>query len=410
MREALRRTGVPGLSVAVVHGDQVVDVKGFGVREAGKPEPVDADTVFQLASMSKPIASTVVAALVGDGMVDWDDPIVSHDPGFRDARRLGDARGHAARHVLPPQRPAAITPATCRGHRLRPRRGAAPPALRQARPASFRSHYAYTNFGLTAAAVAAAKASGKSWEELSAERLYRPLGMTQHELALRGLRGGAEPRRRPRPAGRRNWIAKYTRDPDAQSPAGGVSSSARDLAQWLRLQLGRGTLDGSEIVKAAALDETHRPQIVDHAGREPDGRPTVFYGLGWNVSYDEQGRIRWSHSGALQSRRRDLRGRAADRADRHRRADQRDPDRRTGGGGPELPRSGADRQSRTGLVRACSAQAMAQIMAPDYGTSVDYSKPPPQPALRSQPRPMSAAIATISTGRRDRRERRRPAC
>ena len=56
VREALRQTGVPGLSVAVVAGDQVVHVKGFGVRQAGKPEPVDADTVFQIASMSKPIS------------------------------------------------------------------------------------------------------------------------------------------------------------------------------------------------------------------------------------------------------------------------------------------------------------------------------------------------------------------
>src|SRR5438128_836142 len=62
--EALKRTGVPGLSVAIVLKDQVVYLKGFGVRQVGKSESVDPDTVFQLASMSKPIASTVVAALV----------------------------------------------------------------------------------------------------------------------------------------------------------------------------------------------------------------------------------------------------------------------------------------------------------------------------------------------------------
>src|SRR2546430_17135094 len=79
-RDALRRTGVPGLSIAVVHGDRVVHLAGFGVRQAGKPESVDADTVFELASMSKPIASTVVAALAGDGLVAWDDAIIKHDP------------------------------------------------------------------------------------------------------------------------------------------------------------------------------------------------------------------------------------------------------------------------------------------------------------------------------------------
>jgi CubicO group peptidase (beta-lactamase class C family) len=80
--ETLKRTSVPGVSIAIVYKDQVVYLKGFGVRQTGKSEPVDPDTVFQLASMSKPIASTVVAALAGDGLVAWDDPIIRHDPKF----------------------------------------------------------------------------------------------------------------------------------------------------------------------------------------------------------------------------------------------------------------------------------------------------------------------------------------
>ncbi len=64
--QAMQKTGIPGMAIAVVSKDQVVYLKGFGVREAGKPETVDADTVFQLASVSKTIASTVMAALVGE--------------------------------------------------------------------------------------------------------------------------------------------------------------------------------------------------------------------------------------------------------------------------------------------------------------------------------------------------------
>ncbi|WP_254721972.1 serine hydrolase domain-containing protein [Kovacikia minuta] len=80
--QLLKKTGVPGLAIAVVYKDQVVYLKGFGVREAGKPAPVDPDTVFQLASVSKPIASTIVAGVVGDGLVKWDDPIIKHYPSF----------------------------------------------------------------------------------------------------------------------------------------------------------------------------------------------------------------------------------------------------------------------------------------------------------------------------------------
>jgi hypothetical protein len=74
---------VPGLAIAVVHADKPVYVKGFGVREIGAPVPIDADTVFQLASVSKPLTATVIAGLVGDGTVTWDARTSDLDPAFR---------------------------------------------------------------------------------------------------------------------------------------------------------------------------------------------------------------------------------------------------------------------------------------------------------------------------------------
>ena len=81
--QTLKKTGVPGMAIAVVCKDQVIHQKGYGVREAGKEERVDIDTIFQLASVSKPMASTVLAALVGEGIIDWDDRVIDLDPGFR---------------------------------------------------------------------------------------------------------------------------------------------------------------------------------------------------------------------------------------------------------------------------------------------------------------------------------------
>lgn len=81
-REIVASGGAPGLAIGVVHDDAVVWMAGFGLRRAGAPETVDPDTVFQLASMSKPLSATVVAALVGQGLVDWDDRIADLDPDF----------------------------------------------------------------------------------------------------------------------------------------------------------------------------------------------------------------------------------------------------------------------------------------------------------------------------------------
>jgi CubicO group peptidase (beta-lactamase class C family) len=80
--DLMASSGIPGMAVAVVHGGKTLYAKGFGVRDAGKPDKVDADTVFQLASLSKPISATVVAHQVGTGAIRWDTPVVEKLPWF----------------------------------------------------------------------------------------------------------------------------------------------------------------------------------------------------------------------------------------------------------------------------------------------------------------------------------------
>ena len=62
----MKKSGIPGMAVAVVHGGKPVYVKGFGVKDIKTGDKVDPDTVFQLASLSKSISSTVVAQQVGE--------------------------------------------------------------------------------------------------------------------------------------------------------------------------------------------------------------------------------------------------------------------------------------------------------------------------------------------------------
>ncbi|MFL1461877.1 serine hydrolase [Roseococcus sp. DSY-14] len=293
----MRRTGVPGLALAVARHDRVLHLRGFGVRAAGRPEPVDADTVFQLASLSKPVAATVIAALVGDGVVGWDDPVARHDPGFAladawttRAVTLRDLLCH--RSGLPDHAGDLLEDLGFGREEVLHR-------LRHVPPGPFRAAYAYTNFGFTQAAVAAARAAGQPWEELSAARLYRRIGMarTTSRFAQFQAQANRALGHVPREGG--GWVPGPVRDADAQSPAGGVSSSARDLSAWLRLQLGRGRLDGAAMVQAAALDETQRPQVVNDAAADPARDGTGFYGLGWNVGRDAEGRVLWNHSGAF---------------------------------------------------------------------------------------------------------------
>jgi CubicO group peptidase (beta-lactamase class C family) len=293
-KQIVEKKLVPGLSVAIVHRDDVVLLDGFGVRQVGKPEPVEVDTVFQLASVSKPLASTVVSGLVGDGRVSWQSRIRDIDPGFAlhdelasAAVTVGDLFAH--RSGLPGNIGNDI-------EELGFSQGEILQRLRLAKPAyGFRNGYAYSNFGLTEAAVAAARFSGGGWEEAAEERLYKPLGMSSTSSRYRDFLNRANRAALHVPVDGQ-WASFTRRNADAQSPAGGASSTARDLAQWLRLLLANGQYAGQPLIDKAALEQAYTPAVVK--GIDPKTGTPSFYGFGWNVDYREHG-VEWSHAGAF---------------------------------------------------------------------------------------------------------------
>jgi len=294
-QKQIQENALPGFAIAVVFQDKVVYAKGFGVRDVNTKAPVDADTVFQLASVSKSVGSTVVAELVGEGKITWDSKLSILDPTFAMfdpwvTREITIRDMYAHRSGLPEHAGDLLEDLEFTRAEILHR-------LRYQHPeSSFRSHYAYTNFGLTEGGVAAAKAYGLEWEEAAKQKLYNPLGMTSTSSRY------ADFVARPNKAlghvlvdGK--WVQKFKRDPDTESPAGGVSSSVNDLAKWMRLQLANGKFGGKQIVDEKALAETHHPHML--TGFSPFTGLPGFYGLGWNVSYDQQGRLHLSHSGAF---------------------------------------------------------------------------------------------------------------
>jgi CubicO group peptidase (beta-lactamase class C family) len=286
---------VPGLAIAVVFGEEVIFAKGYGVREASAEAAVDADTVFQLASVSKPVGATVVAALIGEGRIDWDTRIAELDPAFAmhapwvtDQITIRDLYAH--RSGLPDHAGDLLEDLGFPREEVLRR-------LRYLEPSSsFRSGYAYTNFGLTEAAVAAASAYGLAWEDASAQYLYEPLGMTSTSSRYADFEA-----RENKAVGHvmedGQWVHREQRQPDGESPAGGASSSVNDMAKWMRLQLGKGMFEGEQVVAQAPLEESHLPHMLTEA-RSPFGYPG-FYGLGWVVGWTPDGRTRLLHSGAF---------------------------------------------------------------------------------------------------------------
>jgi CubicO group peptidase (beta-lactamase class C family) len=294
VRQIIDKKFVPGLAIAIVYRDEVVLLEAVGVRQEGKSEGIEVDTVFQLASVSKPLASTVVSALVSDGKLSWDSRIRDIDPGFALQDELAAATVtvrdlFAHRSGLPGNAGNDI-------EELGFSQGEILQRLRLFKPAySFRNGYDYSNFGLTEGAVAAARVSGRSWEEAAEEKLYKPLGMVATSSRYRDFMDRANRAAlHVRIDGK--WASFTRRNADAQSPAGGASSNVRDLAQWLRLLLGNGQYEGRQVIDKAALEQAYIPAIV--RGIDPKTGTPVFYGLGWNVNYREHG-VEWSHTGAF---------------------------------------------------------------------------------------------------------------
>jgi CubicO group peptidase (beta-lactamase class C family) len=296
IQDAMEETGLPGMAVAVVYRDEVMYSKGFGVREAGKPGEISPDTVFQVASVSKPLASTVVAGLVGQQVFKWTDPVIKYNKGF--ALKDDYVTQNATFADLLSHRSGLKTASGDLLEDLGFDRAYILAHLNQQPLDTFRSSYNYSNFGFTEAGQAAADAMKMSWEDLADEILFRKLGMSASSYRHSDYEKATDKAILHVPLGNKEWAAKYRRNADAEAPAGGASSSVRDLAQWLRLQLGNGSYEGKPIIDPAALQIARVPHSVSGPASAPAAR-SRFYGLGWNVSYDDQARVQLGHSGAF---------------------------------------------------------------------------------------------------------------
>jgi CubicO group peptidase (beta-lactamase class C family) len=288
---------VPGIAVTIVRDGHVVATKGYGVRTLGKPERVDENTMFDIASLSKSFTAAAIATLVDEGKMRWDDPVRRYLPQleFPDAYRtqnvtIRDLLTH--RTGLEPGNFMFRFTDYSTAEVLRRIR-----FLKEREP--FRAAMIYSNVGYTAAGEAAAAAANLSWTDLVRTRLVEPLGMRDTTVgAVHDLGGNYAS-----PHAIVGGVHQPIRNKKAMNifPANGVNSNAKDMAKWLLFQLGDGTWEGKRIVSAEAMNEMHSPQViipVPAPFRAARGvRFFASYGFGWQVM-DFRGHPMMWHSGS----------------------------------------------------------------------------------------------------------------
>ncbi|MGD9723455.1 MAG: serine hydrolase [Pirellulales bacterium] len=299
LTKAIADWKVPGLAIAIVKDDALVHAKGYGVRKLGESTPVDERSLFAIGSTSKAFTAACLAILADEGKLKWDDPATKYLPSFelydpyatreltvRDlvCHRCGLSRGDALWYATAYDRAEVLR------------------RLRYLKPSwSFRSRYGYQNIMFLAAGEIVPAVTGQSWDEFVKQRIFLPLGMNSACTSVKELASNSNVAT-PHVELEGTLEPVAWRNIDNVGPAGSINASVADMAQWLRLQLGQGLLDGKRIVSAAAIDEMQSPQTVvrleDVTQRFYPDAHLMAYGLGWFL-HDYRGRKVVEHGGAI---------------------------------------------------------------------------------------------------------------
>jgi CubicO group peptidase (beta-lactamase class C family) len=272
LEEKRKELGIPGMSLAIVKDDKVIYLKGLGVKDFERNIPVTPDTRFAIGSSTKAFTAMLAVMSADDGKLSLDDSPKKFLPYFtlRDEEAaakitMRDLLSH--RSGLNRTDFAMVTGVLNREELIRVAGMAKPTA-------KLGEKWQYQNVMYAAAGEAVAKAQNSTWDNLIAKRIFKPLGMNNSDTRIEDMQ-----KSRDYSFGYDyNTSTKVTRRlPQraipAAAPAGAIDSSARDMAQWVRLMLGNGVFNGKRLVSEKGFEELTRKQI-NIAG-------SIDYGLGW---------------------------------------------------------------------------------------------------------------------------------
>ncbi len=298
--KAVQDWHIPGLAIVVVKDGNVVFKKGYGVKHAGRPDPVDTKTLFVCASTTKAMTAACMGILVDEGKVNWDDPLIKYLPDFQlyDAYATRDLRvrdlflhnsgvgnadflwsgnGNTSDEILN--------------------------KMRLVKPSyPLRSSFIYQNIFYLAAGKVIEKASGVTWAEFIKARIFKPLGMNRTKPTLAETVGD------PNRTGAHFWVNKKVVEvdvdtADAIAPAGSVWSCVDDLALWVNCMIDSAKYGSGRLLKPATWAELLKPQtLVTEAEFYPT--QTIIkphwktYGFGW-FQHDYKGEKLNFHTGSL---------------------------------------------------------------------------------------------------------------
>ena len=267
---------LPGAALAVVQGDRIVHLRGFGKADSSG-RAVTPQTPFTIGSTTKSFTALATMQLVEAGKLDLDAPVQRYLPWF-DVADQGAAAGITIRHLLNQTSGFPTRESAAQMARPNSSDSALERYVRDLRtvhltaPVGTTFQYSNTNWNILGLIVQTL--TGQSFERYLQEHIFAPLDMRNSFTAPE------EARAHGRAMGHRYWFGRpvpyempFNR---AQLPAGFINASAEDLAHYLIAQLNGGSYGSTSILSPAGIAELHRAAV-------PIGHEPGSYAMGWFV-------------------------------------------------------------------------------------------------------------------------------
>lgn len=301
---ARKQFDVPGIAVAIVKDGKVVFEQGFGVRELGKPEAVDARTLFAIASNTKAFTAASLQMLAEEGKLKMDDRVIDHLPWFQMSdpyvtreMRVRDLLAHRSGLGLGAGDLLYWPPTSYSTKEVVQHLRNVPLAT------SFRSAYAYDNILFAVATLVIEEVSGQSYADFVRDHIFKPVGMDESLVDMTALKPGMDV---ATGHAKFNFSELKPVPPMAwsnNSGAGGIYASVHDLAKWMNVQLAGGKLPNGKALFSEDSQKQMWSMLIPIKISDPsvpelkDTRPNFSgYGEGWDLSDYRGQRLVW-HTG-----------------------------------------------------------------------------------------------------------------
>ncbi len=298
VNRGLKNWQIPGAAILIVKDGKIVVAKGYGVKEFGKNDKVDENTLFMIGSNTKAFTGTLLALLEHDGKLNMEDKIIKYLPDFKMKSEwitkeinLIDILTHRMGYETF-QGDFMYWSSDLNEDMVIEKFGLLEPKF------DFRAKYGYTNAGYAVASKVIKKVTGSDWKDFLKERILNPLQM-KTTTALSVDFAKQQNVAKPHTLVDGNIVVLPFENIDNMAACGSMASSVNEMSHWLIAQLDSGKFQGENVIPFSVINKTRQPQTIVRKASHPFNKSVYrLYGLGWDLQ-DYEGREIVSHTGGV---------------------------------------------------------------------------------------------------------------